>query len=60
MSMNWPGRISPSHQRMERNNMIEKYGSPVYSQVTECWYVTFQSVVVLGNLGLIGSKKYIS
>ena len=37
-----------------------KYGFPVYSQVTECWYVTSQSVVVLENLGLIGSKKYIS
>ena len=37
-----------------------KCSSPVYNPVTECWYVTSQSVVVLGNLGLIGSKKYIS
>jgi len=57
--MKWSGRIYPSHQRVERSNMIEKYGFAVYSQVTECWYVTFKSTVALGNLGLIGSKKYI-
>jgi len=38
----------------------KKQYPPVYSQVTECWYVTSQSVVVLGNLDLIRSKKYIS
>ena len=59
MLMNWPGRISPSQQKMERSNMIEKSGSPVYTQVTECYYVTSQSVAVLENLGPIGSTKYI-
>ena len=39
--------------------MIEKSGSPVYTQVTECYYVTSQSVAVLENLGPIGSTKYI-
>ena len=43
-----------------RSNMIEKYGSPLYIQVIECWYLNSQSMVVLENLGLIGSKKYIS
>ena len=57
----WTGesRISPSQQKMERSNMIEKSGSPVYTQVTGCYYVTSQSVVVLENLGPIGSTKYI-
>ena len=45
---------------MERGNMIGKYGSPAYNPVTGCWYVTSPSVVVLENLGLIRSKKYIS
>ena len=56
--MNWPGRISLSQLMMERSNMIEKYGSPVYSPVTECWYVTSQNVVAEENLGLIEREKY--
>ena len=39
--------------------MIEKSCSPVYSQVTECYYVTSQSVADLENLGPIGSTKHI-
>ena len=35
MPMTWPDRISASQHMMERSNMVEKCGSPVYNTVTK-------------------------